>query len=339
MRTEVVASAEQVSECTAVHRAAWGSARFTDELWYRMAAGPQFADARCLLARDQEGTAVATVTVWAAGPGRPALVEPLGVHPDFRRRGHGAAICLAAAAALRELGSSSVLVCTPSSLRSAVATVRVGRLPPPARPSRPGSPSPECRRIRMLDLLLTNGGGVDRRATAAGVAAGRRRHRTRRRRAYRPHPTVRAAEVRGRRGPGRDRTGLRPLAARGAGRGRAFPPRGRVAGSPPSSASPGAAPRTRPSAGWAGPASSPPNCHRPWPSCARDAPPSGGPCWSPARRRGSRARTARRSTPSWHPGSRAGATGRSRPRPSAPPTAVTRAGTSTGSARSRPTAG
>ena len=122
VRTEVVASAEQVSECTAVHRAAWGSDRFIDELWYRMAAGPQFADARCLLARDREGTAVATVTVWAAGPGRPALVEPLGVHPDFRRRGHGAAICLAAAAALRELGSSSVLVCTPSSLRSAVAT-------------------------------------------------------------------------------------------------------------------------------------------------------------------------------------------------------------------------
>ena len=49
VRTEVVASAEQVRECAAVHRAAWGSARFTDELWSRMAAGPQFADARCLL--------------------------------------------------------------------------------------------------------------------------------------------------------------------------------------------------------------------------------------------------------------------------------------------------
>lgn len=122
LRTEVVESAEQVSECTAVHRSAWGSERFTDEKWRAMAAGSPFADARCLLARDDQGVAVATVTVWSAGPGRPGLLEPLGVHADHRRRGYGAAICLAAAAHLRELGSSSLLVCTPSSLRSAVDT-------------------------------------------------------------------------------------------------------------------------------------------------------------------------------------------------------------------------
>ncbi len=120
--TEVVASAEQVSECTAVHRSAWGSARFTDEKWHTMAAGSPFADARCLLARDEHGVAVATVTAWSAGPGKPALLEPLGVHADHRRRGYGAAICVAAAAHLRRLGSSSVLVCTPSSLLSAVTT-------------------------------------------------------------------------------------------------------------------------------------------------------------------------------------------------------------------------
>jgi ribosomal protein S18 acetylase RimI-like enzyme len=122
LRTEVVESAEQVSECTVVHRSAWGSQRFTDEKWHAMAAGSPFADARCLLARDDEGVAVATVTVWSAGPDRPGLLEPLGVHADHRRRGYGAAICLAAAAHLRELGSSSVLVCTPSSLQSAVST-------------------------------------------------------------------------------------------------------------------------------------------------------------------------------------------------------------------------
>lgn len=122
LRTEVVASAEQVSECTAVHRSAWGSQRFTDEQWRSMAAGLPFAEARCLLARDDHGVAVATVTAWSAGPGKPALLEPLGVHADHRRRGYGAAICLAAAARVRDMGSSSVLVCTPSSLRSAVAT-------------------------------------------------------------------------------------------------------------------------------------------------------------------------------------------------------------------------
>ena len=121
-RIEVVDSAEQVSECTAVHRSAWGSEGFTDEKWYAMADGSPFAEARCLLGRDDQGIAVATVTVWAAGPGRPGLLEPLGVHANHRRRGYGAAICMAAAAALRELGSSSALVCTPSSLQSAVRT-------------------------------------------------------------------------------------------------------------------------------------------------------------------------------------------------------------------------
>jgi ribosomal protein S18 acetylase RimI-like enzyme len=122
LRVEVVASAEQVSECTTVHQSAWGSASFTDDLWQTMAAGSAFADARCLLARDNHGVAFATVTVWSAGPGRPGLVEPLGVHVDHRRRGYGAAICVAGAAELRELGSSSALVCTPTSLQSAVTT-------------------------------------------------------------------------------------------------------------------------------------------------------------------------------------------------------------------------
>ncbi len=122
LRTEVVTSAEQVSECAGVHRSAWGSERFTDEKWHTMAAGSPFTDARCLLARDGNGVAVATVTAWSAGPGKPALLEPLGVHADHRRRGYGAAICVAAAAHLREMGASSLLVCTPSSLQSAVTT-------------------------------------------------------------------------------------------------------------------------------------------------------------------------------------------------------------------------
>lgn len=122
LRIDVVESAEQASECTAVHRSAWGHGRFTDEKWRTMAAGVPFADARCLLARDDNGVAVATVTAWSAGPGKPGLIEPLGVRADHRQRGYGAAICVAAAVHLRAMGSSSVLVCTPSSLQSAVAT-------------------------------------------------------------------------------------------------------------------------------------------------------------------------------------------------------------------------
>ena len=65
--------------------------------------------------------AVAAVTVWSGGPGRPGLLEPMGVHRDHRGHGYGTAITVAAAAAL-DMGSSSAIVCTPSSNVGAVAT-------------------------------------------------------------------------------------------------------------------------------------------------------------------------------------------------------------------------
>ncbi|WP_369267690.1 GNAT family N-acetyltransferase, partial [Streptomyces harbinensis] len=52
----------------------------------------------------------------------PGLLEPMAVHRDHRRRGHGRAITLAAAAALRALGASSAFVCTPTANTAAVAT-------------------------------------------------------------------------------------------------------------------------------------------------------------------------------------------------------------------------
>lgn len=139
LRVEVVGH-EQVSAYTAVHRSAFGSARFTDELWHTMAAGPPYADARSLLGRDRDGTPVAEVTVWSAGPGRPGLLEPMGVHAGHRGHGHGTAICLAAALELQKLGASSALVCTTSSRTAAIATYRAAgfeRLPERLDRSRP----------------------------------------------------------------------------------------------------------------------------------------------------------------------------------------------------------
>ncbi|MDT0308659.1 GNAT family N-acetyltransferase [Streptomyces sp. DSM 44917] len=106
----------------AVQRAAFDNSTFTEARWRAMAAGPPYDDARCLVAHDERGAAVAAVTVWSAGPGRPGLLEPMGVHREHRGRGFGRAIALAAAAALRDLGASSAFVCTPSAHRAAVAT-------------------------------------------------------------------------------------------------------------------------------------------------------------------------------------------------------------------------
>ncbi|MFC7307130.1 GNAT family N-acetyltransferase [Streptomyces monticola] len=123
VRIEVVGP-ERARARTAVHRAAFGRPTFTDERWHAMAAGLPYADARCLLAYDDRDNAVAAVTVWSAGPGRPGLLEPMGVHPDHRGHGYGRAVTIAAAAALRELGSSSAVVFTPSVNAGAVATYK-----------------------------------------------------------------------------------------------------------------------------------------------------------------------------------------------------------------------
>ncbi|MGN6636196.1 MAG: GNAT family N-acetyltransferase [Oryzihumus sp.] len=123
VRVEVTGP-ERAHVRAAVQRAAFDRSTFTQERWHALAAAPAYADARCLVAYDDRDTAVAAATVWSAGPGRPGLLEPVGVHRDHRGHRYGTAITVAAAAALRELGSSSATVCTPSANVGAVATYR-----------------------------------------------------------------------------------------------------------------------------------------------------------------------------------------------------------------------
>ena len=122
VRIEVIGP-EDAHVRSAVQRASFDSSTFTDDRWHAMAAGPAYADARCLVAYDDHDTAVAAVTVWSAGPGKPGLLEPLGVHrrpPRTRpRQGHHRSPPQPPS---RELGSSSAVVCTPSANVPAVAT-------------------------------------------------------------------------------------------------------------------------------------------------------------------------------------------------------------------------
>ena len=120
LRIEVVGP-HHVEERVAVQRASFSGSTFSHERWHSMTASSPYRRARCLVGYDVRDAAVATVTVWSAGRGRPGLLEPLGVHRDHRGNGHGTAISLAAAAALREMGASSATVCTPTSNVGAVA--------------------------------------------------------------------------------------------------------------------------------------------------------------------------------------------------------------------------
>lgn len=65
---------------TAVHRAAFGSDKLSQERWEAMASGPAYQQARCLVGI-AGGEAVAAITVWSAGEGGPGLIEPMGVDP------------------------------------------------------------------------------------------------------------------------------------------------------------------------------------------------------------------------------------------------------------------
>jgi ribosomal protein S18 acetylase RimI-like enzyme len=123
VRIEVIGP-ERAHVRTAVQRASFDNSTFTVERWHAMAAGLPYADARCLVAYDHQGNALAAVTVWSAGPGKPGLLEPMGVHREHRGRGYGKAITVAAAASLQELGSSSAIVCTPSLNVGAVAAYK-----------------------------------------------------------------------------------------------------------------------------------------------------------------------------------------------------------------------
>jgi GNAT superfamily N-acetyltransferase len=89
--------------------------------WRAAAEGPFFDGARILSLYD-DSDAVAVAAVWSAGAGRPGLIEPMGVHQDHRGRGYGTTMTRAAAAVLREMGSSSAIVCAESSNTGAVAT-------------------------------------------------------------------------------------------------------------------------------------------------------------------------------------------------------------------------
>lgn len=121
LRVEVV-DAHNVEDRVEVQRASFANSTFTLERWRAMAAASPYRRARCLVGYDSDGDAVAAVTVWSAGQGRPGLLEPMGVHRDHRGNGYGTAITVAAAAALREMGSSSATVCTRSANVGAVAT-------------------------------------------------------------------------------------------------------------------------------------------------------------------------------------------------------------------------
>ncbi|MGO1315558.1 MAG: GNAT family N-acetyltransferase, partial [Cellulomonadaceae bacterium] len=81
------AGPDRAEAWVAVHWSAFKGTPFRDVdrrrvlgRWRTMADGPFAHLARHLIAVDRDDRAVAVTTVWSAGPGRPGLIEPMGVH-------------------------------------------------------------------------------------------------------------------------------------------------------------------------------------------------------------------------------------------------------------------
>jgi hypothetical protein len=78
---------EQAHVRTAVQRASFDRPTFTEERWCAMANGLPYADARCVVAHDDQGNAVAAVTVWSAGRGEAQAARADGRAPGTSRSG------------------------------------------------------------------------------------------------------------------------------------------------------------------------------------------------------------------------------------------------------------
>ncbi|MGO2520054.1 MAG: GNAT family N-acetyltransferase [Microbacterium sp.] len=137
LRVETVVGGGQAEEWLSVHWSAFRGTIFGDDdkrrrlqQWENMTLGA-FADlSRSLIAFDPDDNAVAVTTVWSAGKDRPGLIEPMGVHRDHRGRGYGVAITVAAAGALKEMGSTSAVVAAETSNGGACATYEAAGFTP-----------------------------------------------------------------------------------------------------------------------------------------------------------------------------------------------------------------
>jgi ribosomal protein S18 acetylase RimI-like enzyme len=116
-------------EWVSIHWSAFRGTPIPDERLRRLVAGWQAASkgpfgqsARILSLHDDDSKAVAVAAVWSSGAGRPGLIEPMGVHREYRGRGYGTLMTRAAAASLRAMGSSSATVCAESANTGAVST-------------------------------------------------------------------------------------------------------------------------------------------------------------------------------------------------------------------------
>ena len=101
---------EDLHERVEIHRAVWSPSRVTEDSYRRaMAAWPYRADLDCV-AEAADGRFASYVLCWYDEANRAGEFEPVGTHPDHRRRGLAAATCRFALRRLQREGARTAVV-------------------------------------------------------------------------------------------------------------------------------------------------------------------------------------------------------------------------------------
>jgi ribosomal protein S18 acetylase RimI-like enzyme len=133
-----------------LHRVVWAPSRVTEESYRDVqAAWPYRASLDCVL-ESPDGRLVAYCLAWLDESNGVGEFEPVGTHPDFRRRGLGAAVCRFALRRLREEGATQAVVYGdldpanggPKALYESIGFVETSRLLRFAVPTGPLRPGP-----------------------------------------------------------------------------------------------------------------------------------------------------------------------------------------------------
>ena len=105
-----MSEARDVAARVAVHRAAFDPSRVTEESYARvMAEWPYRPDLDCVVVAP-DGSFASYALGWIDEANRTGLLEPVGTHPDHRRRGLARAACRLALRQLRATGATKALV-------------------------------------------------------------------------------------------------------------------------------------------------------------------------------------------------------------------------------------
>jgi ribosomal protein S18 acetylase RimI-like enzyme len=101
---------EDLAARVAVHRAAFAPSRVTEESYAAVMAAWPYRPGLDWVVEAPDGRFAAFCLGWLDEVNRVGLMEPVGAHPDFHRRGLASAACLGALHALRAAGATHAVV-------------------------------------------------------------------------------------------------------------------------------------------------------------------------------------------------------------------------------------